>query len=113
MRPKHTYLARSPTVGRDRPQISLLSFEERAADPHGYVLGPREHAFDDDGVHTIAPHYESLVRWSAVIEVVESPLLVLFMLDTAAALAVPKRVLEPSGGLEKLRTLLPARLRSR
>lgn len=75
----------------------------------GAVLGHRELVVQTDGIVYTSTQSETFFRWSAFIEVIDAPGHVLLVVDTTAALLVPKRAL-PSP--DALRVLLPVELQT-
>jgi hypothetical protein len=78
--------------------------------PNAGILCSYEYTFDEQGVTTRTPGWETLTRWSGVIAIEETPRHVFLKIDKAAAYTIPKRAFSSPEHLTELREYARARV---
>ena len=71
--------------------VSRLRMRSMKPASDGYILGPRQVTVSDDGLRESSQRHESVFRWSAVRGAQVTDKHVFVMVDTNAALIVPRR----------------------
>ena len=71
--------------------VSRLRMRSMGPASDGYILGPRQVTVSDDGLRESSQRHESVFRWAAVRGAQVTDQHVFVMLDTNAALIVPRR----------------------
>lgn len=69
----------------------------------GMALGPVDLVFDGTGVAYRKPNYQSLMRWSGILDFYEQPNTFLLMTDRTAAILVPKSAFDTEQEAEAFR----------
>jgi YcxB-like protein len=82
----------------------------RAPAPDGVVLGDLRIELSEPRLRVASRHYETLMSWSAVRELRETPSHLFLMIDNAGGYILPKRFLGDAAAIWALRSLLAQRI---
>jgi len=59
--------------------------------PDGWILGEKTITLTDEGIRSQGAHVDTFIHWPAVIDILETPALLLVMIDLPSGLIIPKR----------------------
>lgn len=76
----------------------------------GSYLGRRRYTLDDQGIRAVGEHGDALTRWSAILELTETPQTFLLWTDPGAAVMVPRDAFNGDEELTRFVAFVKARV---